>query len=85
MFIESICSDEQVVLANIREVKLDSPDYLHTDPDKAAEDFRQRIQHYEEAYQSLDSVPNVESDYSYAKLINVGTHVFSIAYHIYFY
>ncbi len=75
MFIESLCTDEKVVLANIREVKIDSPDYLHIDPEKAAEDFCKRIKHYEEVYQSVDSISNTESDYSYAKMINVSTQV----------
>ncbi|KAG1094144.1 hypothetical protein G6F42_018809 [Rhizopus arrhizus] len=34
-FIESICQDESIILDNIREVKLTSPDYANTDPEVA--------------------------------------------------
>ncbi|KAF0377367.1 bifunctional 6-phosphofructo-2-kinase/fructose-2,6-bisphosphate 2-phosphatase [Gigaspora margarita] len=74
MFIESICQDESLILQNIMDVKLSSPDYKDMDPEKAAEDFRARISHYEEAYETLNEMKN-ESDYTYAKLINVGSQV----------
>ncbi len=69
VFIESIC-DAAVVEANIREVKLGSPDYVDTTPDQAVNDFRARIAHYERSYEPLD-----DPELSYVKLIDVGRQV----------
>ncbi|CAO3651203.1 unnamed protein product [Cunninghamella blakesleeana] len=68
LFIESICQDESLVLANIKDVKLSSPDYQSMDPNLAAADFTARIEHYKEQYQTI-----TEQDYTYVKLINVGS------------
>lgn len=70
LFIESICQDESLILNNIKDVKLSSPDYVNMDPDAAADDFKARIHHYEELYQTI-----TEEDYTYIKLINVGSQV----------
>lgn len=70
LFIESICQDEEVILNNIKDVKLSSPDYVDIDPDQAAEDFRARIDHYQEQYQTI-----TEDGLTYIKLINVGSQV----------
>ncbi|CAG8496125.1 13538_t:CDS:2 [Acaulospora morrowiae] len=70
MFIESICQDENLILQNIVDVKLSSPDYKNIDPEKAAEDFRARIAHYEQAYE-----PITESHLTFIKIINVGSQV----------
>jgi 6-phosphofructo-2-kinase/fructose-2,6-biphosphatase 2 len=67
LFIESICQDEALILANIKDVKLSSPDYVAMDPDEAAIDFRARIDHYKEQYQTI-----TEQELTYIKLINVG-------------
>ncbi|KAI8332437.1 6-phosphofructo-2-kinase-domain-containing protein [Chlamydoabsidia padenii] len=69
-FIESICEDESLVSANIKDVKLSSPDYKDMDPDMAVSDFQARIAQYTSQYQTI-----VEQDYSYIKLINVGSQV----------
>ncbi|KAI9309352.1 6-phosphofructo-2-kinase-domain-containing protein [Cunninghamella echinulata] len=69
-FIESICEDESVVAANILEVKLNSPDYNGMPADEAVADFQARIAQYESQYQTI-----VEKDYSFIKLINVGSQV----------
>ncbi len=69
IFIESIC-DEVTVEANVRATKLDSPDYVHFDPDLAVQDFRARIAHYARVYQPVD-----DSEGSYIKLIDVGRQV----------
>ncbi|KAI9306583.1 6-phosphofructo-2-kinase-domain-containing protein [Cunninghamella echinulata] len=68
LFIESICQDESLVLANVKDVKLSSPDYQSMDPNLAAADFTQRIEHYKEQYQTI-----TEEEYTYVKLINVGS------------
>lgn len=69
-FIESICQLEEIVLDNIKEVKLTSPDYANTDPEEAAKDFNARIEHYKDFYETV-----TENDYTYIKLINVGSQV----------
>lgn len=69
-FIESICQDESIIMDNIKEVKLSSPDYVNIDPEEAVCDFKERINHYNDIYETV-----TEQDYSYIKLINVGTQV----------
>ncbi|KAF9585745.1 Fructose-2,6-bisphosphatase, partial [Lunasporangiospora selenospora] len=70
LFIESICEDEALVLTNIMSVKLSSPDYKNMDPEQAVEDFKARIVHYREAYETI-----TEENLTYIKLINVGSQV----------
>ncbi|KAF9570399.1 Fructose-2,6-bisphosphatase [Mortierella alpina] len=70
MFIESVCEDESLVLHNIMSVKLSSPDYKDMDPEQAVEDFKARIVHYREAYETI-----TEENLTYIKLINVGSQV----------
>lgn len=74
MFVESICHDEELILANIREVKLSSPDYANVDAETAALDFRHRIRHYEEVYETIDE-DGPERDSSFVKLVDVGARV----------
>ncbi|KAG1076540.1 hypothetical protein G6F42_025463 [Rhizopus arrhizus] len=68
LFIESICDDENVILHNIKDVKLSSPDYCNRDSEAATEDFMKRISHYEACYETI-----TEQDLTYIKLINVGS------------
>lgn len=72
LFVESLCDDEDIIMNNIREVKTTSPDYRGQDPELAAHDFRTRIRNYELAYQTID---DHEKDYTYVKLVNVGSTV----------
>jgi broad specificity phosphatase PhoE len=67
LFVESICNDEAVLTANIRETKLASPDYAGWDPDEAVRDFRARIAHYEREYETMD-----EDNLSFVKVVDVG-------------
>ena len=54
LFLESVCDNAAVVEANIREVKLTSPDYEDAQTEQAAvEDFKKRIAHYERAYEMV--------------------------------
>lgn len=63
-------------MANIREVKLSSPDYRDSlDETRAVQDFRQRIQHYADVYQQLDPQDSFESHYPFVKLVNVRARV----------
>jgi len=70
MFVESKCDDEEIIMANIREVKANSPDYEGQDPELAAQDFARRIKNYESVYETI-----VEPELTYVKLINVGAQV----------
>ncbi|KAI9332959.1 6-phosphofructo-2-kinase-domain-containing protein [Obelidium mucronatum] len=74
MFVESICDRMDVVLANIKEVKLSSPDYLDTSPEEAVKDFMSRIYHYSKTYETLSRSEN-NSKISFVKLINIGERV----------
>ncbi|KAJ3240052.1 Fructose-2,6-bisphosphatase [Chytriomyces hyalinus] len=74
MFVESICDRMDVVLANIKEVKLSSPDYLDTPPEQAVKDFMSRIYHYSKTYETLSRSEN-NSKISFVKLINIGERV----------
>lgn len=72
LFVESICDDEDLIMNNILEVKTTSPDYKGQDPELAALDFRNRIVNYEKVYETID---DGEKQYTYVKLINVGSTV----------
>jgi len=71
MFIESLCDDPDIILTNIKEVKVSSPDYAGMDPEQAADDFMKRINHYQDAYETI-GFDESESKMPYVKLINVG-------------
>jgi 6-phosphofructo-2-kinase / fructose-2,6-biphosphatase 3 len=70
VFVESVCEDEAVVEANVRDNKLRSPDYADVDPEEAVRDFRERIALYESTYESVD-----DPDKSYIKIVDVGRQV----------
>ena len=72
LFVESKCDNEDLIMANILEVKTTSPDYKGQDPEMAARDFRNRIRNYEKVYQTIDED---EKDLTYVKLIDVGSQV----------
>ncbi|KAK0295961.1 Fructose-2,6-bisphosphatase [Friedmanniomyces endolithicus] len=72
LFVESKCDDEELIMANIMEVKTTSPDYVGQDPEAAAKDFRERIKMYERVYETLDED---EADMTYCKIIDVGSQV----------
>ncbi|KAK7920883.1 6-phosphofructo-2-kinase [Apiospora marii] len=74
LFVESKCDDESMIMANIRDVKLTSPDYAGQDPEQAAQDFHARIKNYEKVYKSLDEDGD-ENDYTYLKIMDVGSQV----------
>lgn len=72
-FIESICDDPNIIEANVREVKIHSPDYKEIDKDEALSDFLKRIEHYKISYQKIDE--NEESKYSYMQIFKAGEKV----------
>ncbi|KAK3315563.1 6-phosphofructo-2-kinase-domain-containing protein [Apodospora peruviana] len=74
IFVESKCDDEELVMANIRDVKATSPDYKGQDPESAAQDFRNRIRNYEKVYRTINADGD-EDDLTYLKIMNVGKQV----------
>lgn len=72
-FIESHCDDPEIIAANIKEVKVHSPDYRNMNKETALLDFIQRIEHYKLTYQSLDELQ--EKNYSFMKVFNAGEKV----------
>ena len=74
LFVESKCDNEDLIMANIRDVKTTSPDYKDQDPEVAALDFRERIKMYEKVYQSIDEDGD-ESHLTYLKIMDIGSQV----------
>ena len=74
LFVESKCDDEKLIMANVRDVKTTSPDYRGQDPEKAAQDFCNRIRNYEKVYESIDQDGD-ESSLTYLKIMDVGKQV----------
>lgn len=75
IWIESICSLEEVIEKNILKTKITSPDYKNwEDSEKAALDFRNRIKEYEKVYESLSKLRDGE-DASFIQIINQGQQI----------
>ena len=74
LFVESFCENEELIMANIRDVKTTSPDYQGQDPEVAAQDFRNRIRNYEKVYKTIDADGD-EHHLTYLKLMEVGSQV----------
>ena len=72
-FIESICTDEKIIDANIRSCKVTSPDYVGCSEREVVEDFKKRIQHYVDQYETIDE--EIESELSFLKIFNAGEKV----------
>ncbi|GIX96425.1 hypothetical protein CDAR_113981 [Caerostris darwini] len=73
-FIESLCDDEIIIEANLKEVKVKSPDYKNRDVDEALTDFISRIEHYQKVYEPLSE--KAENMYSFMQIYNAGQKVF---------
>ncbi|KAE9405021.1 bifunctional 6-phosphofructo-2-kinase/fructose-2,6-bisphosphate 2-phosphatase [Gymnopus androsaceus JB14] len=67
ILLESVCNNKEIIEANIRSVKISSPDYRGWDPDQAVEDYYTRIRDHEEYYEPVE-----EKDWPYIRIINVG-------------
>ncbi|KAG0324981.1 Fructose-2,6-bisphosphatase [Dissophora globulifera] len=71
IFIESVCEDEALRLANAIEFQKSSPDYAEAaDADLALDDFRARVDHYSGYYETM-----TEKNLTYIKLIDAGSQV----------
>ena len=69
-----MCDDPKIIDANIAvKVSAGDPDYDGMTREKAEKDFRDRIALYERNYETID--PDIDSDLTYAKIINVGSQV----------
>ncbi|KAJ1553152.1 hypothetical protein HK405_008793, partial [Cladochytrium tenue] len=73
VFIESICTDQAVIDANVT-MKLSGPDYRHMPPDVARRDFLGRMTNYERVYETLGKCEE-DAGTSFIKLENVGKKV----------
>ncbi|ORY92088.1 6-phosphofructo-2-kinase-domain-containing protein [Syncephalastrum racemosum] len=67
LFIESICDKQEIVLANIRNVKVLSPDYIGWEADDVVQDYKKRIEQQESVYETI-----ADTKLPFVKLINVG-------------
>ena len=74
MWIESVCTLEDVIEENILKNKLKSPDYIGWKSSKAISDFRERISTYEKVYDHL-SAENDGENASYIQLINYNSEI----------
>jgi hypothetical protein len=73
LFVESIC-DDQTVLQQNYELKLQNDDYKNMDANQAREDFLSRVKQYEKVYETITDDEN-NQQIAYIKLINVGQKV----------
>ena len=72
-FVESICNNDTLIESNIKEVKTVSSEYSNFKEVIILDDFKKRIGHNQEKYQSLDE--SCESDYSFMKIYEFGAKV----------
>ncbi|CCG84837.1 protein of unknown function [Taphrina deformans PYCC 5710] len=70
LFVESICTDTELLEANMR-LKLQGPDYKGRDPVEALNDFKNRVKNYEAAYETIGAMEEA-NDESFVQIINVG-------------
>jgi len=73
LWVESICNDEKILEASIREVKAKHPDYAGQDPEDAVRDFKARIEQYKKVYVPVNE-GNVDEG-SHIKLVDCGTSI----------
>ncbi|GAA6008658.1 hypothetical protein JCM10207_007193 [Rhodosporidiobolus poonsookiae] len=66
-FIENICDREDIVEANIRSVKISSPDYEGWDQDAAVHDYMRRIAVHAKRYETMET-----SGGPFVKIYNIG-------------
>uniref|UniRef100_A0A7S1QC40 6-phosphofructo-2-kinase domain-containing protein n=1 Tax=Neobodo designis TaxID=312471 RepID=A0A7S1QC40_NEODS len=70
MFIESVCTRQDVIRENILRAKFGNKDFAHvSNPSEVIDSFNRRIKQYEKVYQTLDD--KFEPDLSYIRILNV--------------
>ncbi|TCD70711.1 hypothetical protein EIP91_002087 [Steccherinum ochraceum] len=67
VMLESLCDNEEIILSNIRSVKISSPDYRGWNPDQAVADYYRRIKDHEIHYQPVE-----ETTWPFVRVMNVG-------------
>ncbi|KAL4249477.1 Bifunctional 6-phosphofructo-2-kinase/fructose-2,6-bisphosphate 2-phosphatase [Abortiporus biennis] len=67
VMLESLCDNEEIIMANIRSVKISSPDYRGWDPEKAVIDYYGRIRDHEAHYEPVE-----ETTWPFIRIMNVG-------------
>ncbi|KAG1862019.1 bifunctional 6-phosphofructo-2-kinase fructose-2,6-bisphosphate 2-phosphatase [Suillus subalutaceus] len=67
IILESVCDNNEIIETNIRNVKISSPDYRGWDPDKAVQDYYERIRDREKSYETVE-----ETTWPFIRIINVG-------------
>ncbi|KAI8878909.1 bifunctional 6-phosphofructo-2-kinase/fructose-2,6-bisphosphate 2-phosphatase [Backusella circina FSU 941] len=67
LFIESICNKPEIIISNIKSVKISSPDYVGWDPEEAVKDYKHRITQIEHDYETIGDL-----SLPFVKLMNVG-------------
>ncbi|KAF8949374.1 hypothetical protein BGZ52_005871 [Haplosporangium bisporale] len=70
LFIETICDNPAIIDANIRSVKVSSPDYVGWKDTDAVDDFKRRIENHVPFYTTITDL-----NLSFVKLINVGERI----------
>jgi 6-phosphofructo-2-kinase len=70
VFVESICDDVELLEENYRFKVKSSPDYKGVHEEEALADLRQRVQKYEEAYETI-----TDDSQSYIKMFNLSTKI----------
>lgn len=81
LFLESICTNKKIINRNMR-LKLSGPDYKDKNPEIALKDFRNRLQNYEKAYETIDDeeeeyYESINENLQYIKIINAGKKITS--------
>ncbi|TIB29894.1 hypothetical protein E3P86_03594 [Wallemia ichthyophaga] len=69
IFLECLCDQAETVEANIRNVKISSPDYDKWDSEKAVQDYWKRIREHEDQYET------VQESFPYVKIWNSGQRI----------
>lgn len=68
VFVESICDDEELLEENFRFKISNSPDYKGFSKEEAMKDLKERVQKYEEQYETI-----TDDSLSYIKMYNLST------------
>ena len=74
LFIESLVTDDSIVMKNIEEAAKSSPDYRNWDYDAAYKDYSERINTLAPFYKEM-GLNQEEKDLSYIKFINFGERI----------
>lgn len=70
VFVESICDDEELLFENFQFKVSNSPDYVGMPQEEAIADLRQRVQKYEEQYETIN-----DDSTSYIKIFNLSSKI----------